>query len=251
MPPFAGFLVKLCQQLPVQFWRDDRNNVALNQVSAQPIRIKAPVRCPAMVCLQTMKAGSRCPAETPRISASVPRKSRACSGSRRKSGRFPSASIRAGIFVVMPPQERPMAWKCVPVSGEFDPHSSALTRAVDFDDGSIRCPSGDWNIHREGTMAYSRSASAANTLNMLWNTSALTHLRNRFKTRFQLPISSGNARHCAPVRTIHNTASTTSRGSRPVCPGSDDFPRQYGATAAHWTPFRILRVKAAVFCLQP
>ena len=56
-------------------------------------------------------SASRCPAAKPRISVFVPRKSWACPGSRRKSTRFPRASVRASIFVVMPPRERPMAWQ--------------------------------------------------------------------------------------------------------------------------------------------
>lgn len=36
-------------------------------------------------------------------------------GIRRKRTRLPKASVSAGIFVVMPPFERPMAWPCVPL----------------------------------------------------------------------------------------------------------------------------------------
>lgn len=43
MPPFVGFLVELRRKLPVGFRRYDRDDVAINQVFAQPIRVEGPV----------------------------------------------------------------------------------------------------------------------------------------------------------------------------------------------------------------
>ena len=43
MPPFVGLLVELCRELPVGFRRYDRGYAAIQQVIAQPIRIKGPV----------------------------------------------------------------------------------------------------------------------------------------------------------------------------------------------------------------
>lgn len=59
MSPFVGFLVEHRWELSVRFWWDDSNDTAFLQVSAQPVRIKGPVRCPAMVCFQTMKGGQQ------------------------------------------------------------------------------------------------------------------------------------------------------------------------------------------------
>jgi len=53
--------------------------------------------------------------------------------------------------------------------------------------------------------------------------SVVTHRRTRLNTLFHLPNSAGNSCHCALVRTIQRTASTNSRGSRSVCPGSVAF----------------------------
>ena len=44
------------------------------------------------------------------ISGATPTVSKRCPGKRRKRTRLPSASVRARIFVVMPPLDRPMAW---------------------------------------------------------------------------------------------------------------------------------------------
>jgi hypothetical protein len=43
VPPFVGFFVELRRKLPIGFWRYDRDDVALQQVIAQPIRIKGSV----------------------------------------------------------------------------------------------------------------------------------------------------------------------------------------------------------------
>ncbi len=44
MPPFVGFLVELCREPPVGFRRYDRGYAAIQQAIAQPIRVKGPVR---------------------------------------------------------------------------------------------------------------------------------------------------------------------------------------------------------------
>jgi len=44
VPPFVGVFVELRRELPVGLRRDDRSDVAIQQVIAQPIRIKGPVR---------------------------------------------------------------------------------------------------------------------------------------------------------------------------------------------------------------
>ena len=43
MPPFVSFLVELCRELSVGFRRYDRGYAAIQQVIAQPIRIKGPI----------------------------------------------------------------------------------------------------------------------------------------------------------------------------------------------------------------
>lgn len=43
VPPFVCGFVELCRELPVGFRRDDRSDVAIQQVTSQPIRIKGPV----------------------------------------------------------------------------------------------------------------------------------------------------------------------------------------------------------------
>src|SRR3546814_13159012 len=65
-------------------------------------------------------------------------------------------------------------------------------------------------------------------------TSALTQSRYRLKTVFQLPKAPGRSLHGLPVRTTHSTASTKSRLSRPLRPGSVRFPKECGSIFAHW-----------------
>src|SRR5689334_17772998 len=49
------------------------------------------------------------------ISGATPTVSKCCPGSSTKRTRLPKASVRARILVVMPPLERPMAWRAVPL----------------------------------------------------------------------------------------------------------------------------------------
>ncbi len=91
------------------------------------------------------------------------------------------------------------------------------------------------------TIAYSMSGSAATASNSLENTSAATQPRNRVYTEFHFPNEAGRSRQGLPVRTIHNTASTKSRLSAPLRPGSPGFPRQCGSIIAHWASVKTNR----------
>src|SRR5215203_4413826 len=84
------------------------------------------------------------------------------------------------------------------------------------------------------TMAYSISGSSETAANNRCQTSALTQSRKRVKTLFQFPNERGRSRHELPVRTIHSTASTKSRLSLPLRPGSPGWPRQRDSLFAHW-----------------
>ena len=44
MPPFVGLPVELCRKLSVRFRRDDRGYATIQQVIAQPIRVKSSIR---------------------------------------------------------------------------------------------------------------------------------------------------------------------------------------------------------------
>ena len=88
---------------------------------------------------------------------------------------------------------------------------------------------------------------SAKALKILWKASALTHRRNRLNTEFYLPNCSGRSRHGQPVRAIHSTASTNSRGLGPVRPGSHSRPRQCGAMSAHCVSVKVIRIKIASY----
>jgi hypothetical protein len=51
---------------------------------------------------------------------------------------------------------------------------------------------------------------------------------------FQCPNDGGRSRHGLPVRAIQSTASTNSRLSLPLRPGSLGLPRHSGSIFAHW-----------------
>src|SRR3954462_8164293 len=57
----------------------------------------------------------KAPNSIPSISGATPTVSKRCPGSSTKRTRLPRASVRARIFVVMPPLERPMACLAVPL----------------------------------------------------------------------------------------------------------------------------------------
>ena len=60
-------------------------------------------------------------------------------------------------------------------------------------------------------------------------------------TVFQLPNDAGRSRQGLPVRAIHSTASTNSRLSLPLRPGSPGLPRQCGSIFAHWASVKTNR----------
>src|SRR3954468_1309803 len=90
-------------------------------------------------------------------------------------------------------------------------------------------------------MAYSMSGSSETASNSRLKTLAFTQSRKRVKTLFQWPNESGRSRHGLPVRTIHSTASTNSRLSLPLRPGSPGLPRQRGSIVAHWASVKMKR----------
>src|SRR5215211_5366472 len=91
------------------------------------------------------------------------------------------------------------------------------------------------------TMAYSISGSSETASNSRFQTSAFTQPRKRVYTLLQFPSEDGKSRHGLPVRTIHKTASTKSRLSLPLRPGSPGLPRQSGSIFAHWASLKTNR----------
>src|SRR5436189_2188413 len=91
------------------------------------------------------------------------------------------------------------------------------------------------------TMAYSMSGSSEQASNRRFHTSAFTQSRKRVYTLFQWPKVRGRSRQGLPVRAIHNTASTNSRLSLPLRPGSLGLPRQSGSIFAHWASVKTNR----------
>ena len=131
MPPFIGFLVKLRWELLVRFGGDDRNDVTVHQVRAQPARIKGPVRCPAMVCFHTMRGGQQMSGHQAKVDEVAE-----CVGQSQYLCRH--AAARAAPFPAI-------ACNCLPGNewlGNESPFC-ALTRAVDFDAAAIRCLGGE------------------------------------------------------------------------------------------------------------
>src|SRR6266849_1783344 len=93
----------------------------------------------------------------------------------------------------------------------------------------------------ESIMTYSKSGSSAMAANNRSHTSPLDQREKRTNTLFQLPKISGRSRHGEPTRATHNTASTNSRLSPPVRPGSLFLPGRCGAIRSHWWSFTIKR----------
>src|SRR3954462_15641212 len=91
------------------------------------------------------------------------------------------------------------------------------------------------------TRAYSMSGSSETASNNRCQTPAFTQSRKRVKTLFQCPNEGGRSRQGLPVRTIHSTASTNSRLSLPLRPGSPGLPRQRGSIFAHWASVKMKR----------
>ncbi|MGF6605059.1 hypothetical protein P3T23_009820 [Paraburkholderia sp. GAS448] len=85
----------------------------------------------------------------------------------------------------------------------------------------------------------SRSASPASSASTACHISARDHLAKRWYTLFHGPKSGGKSRHGLPVRAIHSTASTNSRLSPAVRPGSVDLPGSKGAIRSYWSSLSI------------
>ncbi|KES12308.1 hypothetical protein SASC598O02_000890, partial [Snodgrassella alvi SCGC AB-598-O02] len=64
-------------------------------------------------------------------------------------------------------------------------------------------------------------------------------LAKRLYTLFQRPKSGGKSLHGLPVRAIHKTASTNSRLSAAVRPGSEAFPGKNGLIRSYWSSLSI------------
>ena len=91
------------------------------------------------------------------------------------------------------------------------------------------------------------SGSSETASSIRLKTSALTQSRQRLKTVLQCPNDTGKSRHGRPVRAIHRTASTNSRGSPPVRPGSVGLPRPKGTIFSHCASERLNRSMANSF----
>ena len=85
------------------------------------------------------------------------------------------------------------------------------------------------------SMSTSASPEAPSTR---MNTPSSRHPAKRRQTELPLPNPSGRSRRGLLVRTIHNTASRTSRPSGPVRPGSLFLPKQ---ERLHRRPLRIAK----------
>ena len=86
-----------------------------------------------------------------------------------------------------------------------------------------------------------KSNSDDNSSNIRWKTPFLAQRRKRWNTVFHLPKRGGRSRHAAPVRAIHNTASTKRRLSSPVRPRSPFLPAHNGSIRAHCASLSIFR----------
>lgn len=96
VPPLVGFLVEGCRKFRFDFGR----MTGMMSRSRRSFRNQSASKA---------LSASKCPADRSRINISVSRRSWACPGIRQSSTRLPSASVRASIFVVMPPRERPLS----------------------------------------------------------------------------------------------------------------------------------------------
>ena len=75
------------------------------------------------------------------------------------------------------------------------------------------------------TIAYSMSGSSETASKIRLKTPAFDQSLKRLNTVFHLPKCAGRSRQGLPVRAIQSTASTNSRLSLPLRPGSLGFPR--------------------------
>src|SRR5215208_324253 len=79
----------------------------------------------------------RAPNSTPSISGGTLTLSERCPGSRTSGQRLPRASVRARIWVVIPPLERPMAWLSVPLLHLVRDGGPRLSPGQALDDGGV------------------------------------------------------------------------------------------------------------------
>src|SRR5580692_8674028 len=95
-------------------------------------------------------------------------------------------------------------------------------------------------------ITYSKSGSPDNASKIESKTPFCAHRRKRRKTEFQLPKPDGRSRHGAPVRATHKTASTKSRLSVSLRPGSPSLPGTTGAIRSHCTSLNTVRSKTTL-----
>src|SRR5947208_8072612 len=91
---------------------------------------------------------------------------------------------------------------------------------------------------------YSKSGSSQRALKTRSQTPFCAQRQKRVYTVNHLPNASGRSRHGEPVRAIQRTASTKSRLSRPLEPGSPTLPDSSGAIRSHWASLNMNRIKA-------
>ena len=121
-----------------------------------------------------------------------------------------------------------------------DPGRRAALRATDGPTGSPPFAPWPWRWTRTmGASTIARSMSTSTSLeapSTRANTPLSRRSARRRQTELPLPNPSGRSRRGLLVRTIHNTASRTSRPSGPVRPGSLLLPKQ---ERLHRRPLRI------------
>src|SRR5271169_566187 len=84
-------------------------------------------------------------------------------------------------------------------------------------------------------IAYSLSGSAAKCLNIRSQTPALAQRLKRRCVLFQSPKRSGRSRQGAPLRYLHNTASTNRRLSLAFAPTWPSRPGSKSLIRSHWS----------------
>ncbi len=87
----------------------------------------------------------------------------------------------------------------------------------------------------------SKSGSSVTALTTCCQTPFLAQRENRVYVVCQLPSSEGKSRHGAPVRAIQSTASTKSRLSWAVAPGSLGLPGRISRIRSHWSSRKSFR----------
>ena len=100
------------------------------------------------------------------------------------------------------------------------------------------------------TSTLSISASAAKWVSMASQIPASHHRANRRYTLFHFPYSLGSSRHCAPLRSTHNTPSRKRRQPRTLPILTSFRPRRYVCIFAHSLSFSrtlFMRYKSTSF----